>query len=483
MSQTMQSICDKMESRLPALLEEWHLPGVSIALVQDGKVVFTGARGSRDLAGNLPMTAHTHLPIGSVTKSFTALALGMLADEGKLDWDKPVCQYIPWLKLSDPVAQQQATARDLMCHRTGMAKYDAHAVFCTKDDRKAMVEDLQYLDFSVPFRSVLQYSNQMVMLAGFLVETLSGMSWEDFVQQRILDPLGMKDTSFYAEKLDEVEDHARGYLFDGTACRQTDYLPLRGVAPAGGICSNAEDMARFVAFQLGDGSWEGRRLISREQLVMMHTPQMDGTPYFWQFPEFSETKYGLGWFTDVYRGVPMVSHGGNTLGFSSLVTLLPEQKAGIVLLTNGNSNFMIYPMTYSMVDDLLGASDAGWDKRFQKTIAGVFAAMAEGQKAMAAMQIPGTAPSHPLEEYTGTFTHPAFGTLALHQENGQLSGTLNGFPAALTHFHYDVFNLVLPTMGLTLPAQFGYGLDGKISTLQVTFEPTPGVSPVCFKKA
>ena len=90
MSQTMQSICDKMESRLPALLEEWHLPGVSIALVQDGKVVFTGAWGSRDLAGNLPMTAHTHLPIGSVTKSFTALALGMLADEGKLDWDKPV---------------------------------------------------------------------------------------------------------------------------------------------------------------------------------------------------------------------------------------------------------------------------------------------------------------------------------------------------------------------------------------------------------
>jgi len=482
MSNQLEKIISVMDARVNELLKLWNLPGVSVTLVQDGKTVFCGAYGSRDIPENLPMTAKTHLPIGSVTKSFTALALGMLADEGKLDWDAPVCTYIPWLKLADAVAEKNVTARDLMCHRSGLAKYDAHAVFCTKDDRKAMVEELQYLQSGAPFRSVLQYSNQMVMLAGYLVEVLSGMSWEEFVQKRILDELGMADTSFYAEKLDEIEDHARGYVFTGADYMQTEYLPLRGVAPAGGIVSNAEDMAKYVQFQLGDGSWNGRQLISSAELEMMHTTQMNGTPYFWQFPEITDTNYGLGWFTDVYRGAKMVSHGGNTLGFSSLVTLLPEKNFGISLLTNGNSNFMIYPLTYMILDDILGLEDNGWNEKFQTTIGGIFAAMAEGQKAMAAMQIPGAGITHPMEEYTGTFSHPAFGTLVLQDNAGQLAGTLNGFAAMMMHFHYDCFNLMLPTMGLSLPAQFGYGIDGKISYLEVSFEPTPGVAPVRFQK-
>ena len=135
-----------------------------------------------------------------------------------------------------------------------------------------------------------------------------------------------------------------------------------------------------------------------------------------------------------------------------------------------------------ILDDVLGVEGGHWNERFQTTIGGIFAAMAEGQKAMAAMQIPGTAPTHPMEEYAGSFSHPAFGTLALQCNDGQLTGTLNGFPAMMMHFHYDVFNLVLPAMGLSLPAQFGYAMDGRISTLNVNFEPTPGVAPVCFQK-
>ena len=483
MSNKIEKIISAMDTRVNELLKLWNLPGVSVTLVQDGEVVFCDAYGTRDIPENLPMTTKTHLPIGSVTKSFTALALGMLADEGKLDWDAPVCTYGPWLKLVDPVAEKNVTTRDLMCHRSGLAKYDAHAVFCTKDDRKAMVEDLQYLQPAAPFRSLLQYSNQMVMLAGYVVEVLSGMSWEEFVQKRILDELGMADTSFFAEKLDGIEDHARGYVFTGADYMQTEYLPLRGVAPAGGIVSNAEDMAKYLQFQLGNGSWNGKQLVSAAALEMMHTMQMNGTPYFWQFPEITDTNYGLGWFTDVYRGSRMVSHGGNTLGFSSLVTLLPEKNFGISLLTNGNSNFMIYPLTYMILDEVLGLPDNGWNEKFQTTIGGIFAAMAEGQKAMAAMQIPGAGITHPMEEYTGTFTHPAFGTLVLQDNGGQLVGTLNGFAAMMMHFHYDCFNLMLPTMGLSLPTQFGYGIDGKISYLDVTFEPTPGVGPVHFQKA
>jgi len=482
MSNQLEKIISAMDGKVSELMQQWNLPGISVSLIQGGETIFSKAYGNRDIAGNLPMTTKTHMPIGSVTKSFTSLALGMLADEGKLDWDKPVCNYIPWLKLADPIAEKNVTARDLMCHRSGLAKYDAHAVFCTKDDRKAMVEDLQYLQPGAPFRSTLQYSNQMVMLAGYLVEVLSGMTWEDFVQKRILDELGMADTSFYAEKLGEVEDHAYGYVFTGADYMQTEYLPLRGVAPAGGIVSNAEDMEKYLRFQMGDGSWNGKQLVSSAALEMTHTPQVIGSPYFWQFAEITNANYGLGWFTDVYRGTKMVSHGGNTLGFSSLVTMLPEKNFGISLLTNGNSNFMIYPLTYMILDAVLGFEDDGWNAKFQTTIGGIFAAMAEGQKAMAAMQVQGTSVTHPMEEYTGTFSHPAFGTLVLADNAGQLLGTLNGFAAMMMHFHYDCFNLMLPTMGLSLPAQFGYGIDGKISYLDVSFEPTPGIAPVRFQK-
>lgn len=477
-----QTTIPAMKERVEAMLKMWNLPGISIALVSDGKMEYLGGFGARDVAAGLTMDGDTHLPIGSISKSFTALSLGILADEGKLDWDAPVRTYIPWLKLKNEETAKKVTARDLMSHRTGMAKYDAHAVFCTKDDRKEMVEDLQYLEMNAELGEVLQYSNQMVMLAGYLVEVLSGKTWEEFVQERILTPLGMTETSFKAEDLPGIENVSKGYVFTGADFMETMYLPLRGVAPAGGIVSTARDMAKYVAFQLGDGCVDGQRIISKEQLTMCHTPQMNGTPYFWQLEEVTDCKYGLGWFTDRYRGVEMASHGGNTLGFSSLLTILPEQNFGIILLSNATSNFMIYPLTYMILDDVLGLPDCGWNEKFQGTIGAIFAAMAEGQKALAASQVQGTTPSRPAEEYTGSFSQPAFGTLNIALNDGQYAGTLNGFPAMLMHFHYDEFQLMLPLMGLVLPAKYVFAEDGSVCGIAVTFEPTPGVAPAVLVK-
>lgn len=482
MNQKTEKSISLMKERVEAMLKMWNLPGISVALVADGEMTYCDGFGARDVAAGLGMDGETQLPIGSISKSFTALALGILADEGKLDWDAPVRTYIPWLKLAKEETAAKVTTRDLMSHRTGMAKYDAHAVFCTKDDRKEMVEDLQYLDLNAGIGEILQYSNQMVMLAGYVVEVLSGKTWEEFVQEKILTPLGMNDTTFKAEDLPGVANASKGYVFTGADFMETMYLPLRGVAPAGGIVSNAKDMAKYVAFQLGDGSWNGQRIISQEQLTMCHTPQMNGTPYFWQLEEVTECKYGLGWFTDKYRGLTMASHGGNTLGFSALMTILPEKAFGIILLSNATSNFMIYPLTYMILDDVLGLDDCGWNEKFQATIGAIFAAMAEGQQAMAASQVQGTTPSRPAEEYAGCFAHPAFGTLNLNLADGQYMGDLNGFPAMLNHFHYDDFQLILPVMGLMLPAKAEFAEDGSVCGLAVTFEPTPGVAPAVLAK-
>lgn len=482
MQKTMETIIANVESRISEVMEQWNVEGLSLGIVKDGQTVLAKGYGRRDKAAEKDMTEKTVLPIGSATKSFTALALGMLVDEGKLDLDKPVKDYIPWLELYTPELTEHVTARDLLCHRTGTARYDAAAVFCTDDDREKMVRDLKYYQTFAPLGQAFQYSNQMVMLAGYLVEAVTGKSWEEFVKERILEPLGMQESDFYVEQIEKNEDYSKGYVFTGTDNMETAYLPLRGVGPAGSIISTASDMNRYLLFQLGDGTWEDRRLVSKNLLEQMHDVQMHGSPYLWKLPEIETADYGLGWFVDTYRGHKMVSHGGNTLGFSSIVALLPEENLGICVQTNANSSFLVNDLVYRIVDQVLGAEDTNWTERLQTEVGNLFAGMAAAQEQHVKDKIQGTQPSHPIEEYAGTYTHPAFGTFLVEEKEGALSGALNGFPAVFSHYHYEIYDVTLITMGLTLPARFLTGWDGKISGFEVILESMPGIEPVVFSK-
>lgn len=480
MGKSIERVLNGLDEQIELLMGQWNLPGLSVAIVKDGEVVMTKGYGKRDIAGDLSMTDETVLPIGSTTKSFTALILGMLVDEGKLEWDKPVKDYIPWLKLSNPDLTERVTVRDLLSHRTGMPKYDVHGVFCTKDDRKAMVEDLQYLQTNAELGAVLQYSNQMVMLAGYVAEVLTGKTWEELVKERIWAPLGMDNTNATISELLACPEISKGYLFNGVENMETAYLSLKGIGPAGAINSSAKDMANYLLFQLGDGSWKGDSLVSAANLDEMHSVQMNGTPYFWKLDEISEANYGLGWFVDVYRGKRMVSHGGNTLGFSTLMTLLPEEDFGVILISNANSNFMIYALTYAILDRVLGVEGTDWSVKMQETVGGVFAQMAAGMQAKEEARVKDTTPSKPLEELAGTYSAPAFGTLTLQAVNGMLMGTLNEYQAVFNHYHYDTFDFILPLMGVNIPATFQYGEDGKVEGVLVMVEPT--VVQVLFVK-
>lgn len=479
----MESIMRKLDGIVEELLAKWNVAGMSVALVKDGEVLCARGYGKRDVENDLPMTGETVMPIGSVTKTFTALALGMLADEGKLDWDKPVRSYLPWLKLYDPVTTERVTTRDLLCHRTGVPRYDIQAAFCAMDDRRAQVEAFQYLQPSADFRTVLQYSNQMVTVAGHLLEVLSGQSWESFVKERILYKLGMDHTDFEVDSLSRFENTSKGYVYTGTGWMEMGYMRLKALSPAGAIVSNAADMAKYALFQLGDGTWKGERLISKATLDMMHTHQVIGSPYFWSFEEIQQADYGLCWFTDIYRGHKMVSHGGNTNGFSSQLTLLPGSGFGMVALSNANSSLSVDALSNTLADMTLGVAEVpDWNARFQQVFAGMMQGAMAGMEQHAKAQIPGTSPSHPAEEYCGTFSHPGFGSLIIDQTDNGLAGKWNGFDAVFTHYHYDCYDMILPLMGATLPTMFLSDATGHISGLQVTVEPTPGVAPVEFKK-
>lgn len=470
------------DQMIEKLMKDYNVAGLSAALIREGEIVSVKGYGLRSVEEQLPMTKDTVLPIGSVTKTFTALALGMLADEGKLDWDLPVKNYIPSLKLSSPLLTENVTARDLMSHRTGVPRYDLQAIYAAPEDPEKMVSSLEYLETNVPFRTKLQYSNQMVSLAGCLVEILSGIPYQEFVRSRIFAPLGMTSSDFEVESLAKYENRSRGYVFAGGSYMEPPYMHLGAFAPSGAIVSTAADMARFALFQLGDGTWQGERLVSKEQLEQMHTHQVIGSPYFWDFEEIQCAEYGLGWFTDIYRGVKMINHGGNTNGFSAQMTLIPSRKFAVVLLSNATSSFSVNALGHIFADDELGVHEIpDWSGRFQEVFNGMMQGMMAGLEAKAKARIPDTCPSLALSELAGTYEHPGFGQMVFALTDQGLAGSWNGLPALLQHYHYDTFDLMLPVLGQAVPAVFSVE-EGKVMGIQVTMEAAPGIKPAFFAR-
>ena len=470
----------QLEQIVAKLREDYNVAGMSVALIKNGEIVSVEGYGVRDAAENLPMTKDTVMPIGSVTKTFTSLALAMLADEGKLDWDEPVRTYIPWLKLNNEMLTENVTARDLMCHRTGTPKYDLQAIYAAKDDKEEMVRSLEYLQTFAPFRTKFMYSNQMVSLAGYLVDVLSGKSYEDFVRERIFEPLGMTSSDFEIESLSKYEKASKGYVFANGMFIEPPYAHLGAFAPAGAIVSTAEDMAKFALFHLGDGSWNGERLVSEAMLNEVHSHQMIGTPYFWDFEETQCAEYGLGWFTDIYRGEKLINHGGNTNGFSAQMTLIPDEKFAVVALSNATSSFSVNALGHYAADDALGVEEIpDWSARFNKVFSDLMSGAMAGMQAKAEAKVPDTTTTGPIEEYAGTYTHPAFGKMEFALTDQGLAGTWNGLPAMLVHYNYDTFDLMLPVLGAAVPAEFVLE-DGKIAGLSVVMEGTPGIKPEFF---
>ena len=472
----------QLEQTIAKLMEDYHVAGMSVALIKDGQVESVCGYGLRNVEEDLPMTGDTVMPIGSVTKTFTSLALAMLADEGKLDWDEPVKTYIPWLELHDQILTDNVTARDLMCHRTGTPKYDLQAIYAAPDDKKEMVRSLKYLQTSAAFRTTFQYSNQMVSLAGYLVDVLAGKPYEDFVRERIFAPLGMKSSDFEVASLGKYEKTSKGYVFANDMFIQPPAMHLGAFAPSGAIVSSAEDMAKFALFQLGDGTWEGERLVSEVMMQEMHKHQMIGTPYFWDFEETQCAEYGLGWFTDIYRGRKLINHGGNTNGFSAQMTLLPEDDFAIVALSNATSNFAVNALGHYAADEALGVADIpDWSARFNEVFTNLMSGAMAGMQARAEAKVPDTQPTRPLADYAGKYSHPGFGTMEFVMTEQGLSGIWNGLPAMLMHYNYDAFDLMLPVLGATVPAEFVLE-DGEIKGLSVVMEGTPGIAPEFFAR-
>ncbi|MBD2445722.1 serine hydrolase [Nostoc sp. FACHB-152] len=418
-------------------MQQWKVPGLAIAIVKDNEIIFCEGFGLRDVEQNLMVTPQTLFAIASGTKPFTTMAMSILVERGLLDWDKPVRNYLPALKLYDSYATDHITPRDLVTHRSGLPRHD-RMWFKSPFTLKEILNRLRYLEPTHELRTVFQYQNLMYMVAGYLVGEIAGSSWEEFVQQEIFNPLEMRASNFSLAEFPKTDDFAFPYQEKDDKVDKIPFCNIDVSSAAGSINSNVADMANWLLLHLNQGKYGDKQIISPFHLEEMHSPQF-GTSQRLQFNDIFHYFYGLGWFISVYRGHNLIQHGGNIDGFTSRTTLLPQDNIGIVVLTNLKQNPVIHTVTYYVCDRLLGLDESPWNERMKERYA-----QAKEEKAKAALSIidarkNGTQPSHPLEDYTGDFEHPAYGVLSILINDNHLTAIYNSTVYKLEHYHYDIF--------------------------------------------
>jgi CubicO group peptidase (beta-lactamase class C family) len=469
------------EAEAEKIRADWNVPGVAIAIVKGDQIIYAKGHGLRDVAKNLPMSADTLLPIGSSTKAFTTAVLATLVDEGKLDWNKPVHDYLPTFKLQDPVANERVTPLDLVTHRTGMPRHDA-LWYNAKLSRAEMVRRLQFLEPSKDFRTDFQYNNAMFLTAGYLSEVVSGQSWEDNVRTRLFAPLGMKRANFAVEQSQQDADFAQPYdqEKDGKN-KQIPFRSITNVGPAGSINASVNELAAWMQMHLNHGKYQGKQVLAPASVDFVHTPRMVlGAPQ--TKPEVVPVGYAPGWFVDVYRGHLRVHHGGNIDGFSAMVMLVPGSDLGIAVLTNLNHTGTPDLIARRALDRLLNLEQRDWSgealKRYKENKASEEQASDKKKEA----HHTNTKPSHALAAYVGEYEHPGYGSLQVTQTNGKLNFVYSGVTTPLEHWHYDVFNAQKAADDIfeDEKLQFGMGIDGEINNVQISLE--TAVKPIVFSK-
>jgi CubicO group peptidase (beta-lactamase class C family) len=449
-------------------LQFWQVPGVSIAIVR-GEQVYLKGYGVRSITDNGKVTPDTLFPIASCTKSFTTTAMALLVEEGKMKWDDPPSQYVPYFHLSDPLVDHEVTLRDLVTHRTGLRGHDMlwHRSPWTQED---IIRRVGRLPLDKPFRTTFQYQSTMFTVAGFAVASASGMSWDKFVRERLLAPLDMNATRFTTTETAEVVDRASPHRLDREGKPKLMELnPMEVPEPAGSIQSNVRDLSKWLRFHLNKGSVRDKQIVSAKSLEETHTPQimldMDLLDRG-MFPDTHQMSYGMGWVIQDHCGFRLLQHAGAIDGFRCHFTLVPQARMGIVLLCNLHQTRMNIALSNGLLELLLGLPHRDWNEVVRAAERKHHNAIEEEERAKLARRQPNTHPSRELAGYIGTYEHPAYGTVRITLENGELVWNWNHFTATLTHYQYDTFTLPIEVMGEP-HVVFALDAKGMVSRMKV----------------
>ena len=313
-------------------MRDWKVQGMAVAIVHKNKVILSRGFGYRNVAENLPVTEETLFAIGSCTKAFTAAGVCLLQEDGTVDLDKPIRDYMSEFKLFDDYVSQNMSPRDLLCHRSGLPRHDI-MWYGSPATRRELFARFRYLEPSQPFRTTYQYQNLMFMTAGVLIEDVSKLSWEEFTRNRILNPLDMNSTNFSINDMQKANDYSTGYAEPGGMVSPIPYMNIDAVGPAGSINSNVKDMSKWLLALINGGKYNGKKILSENTIRQLQTPAMVSPAQVpLQYDESFYNMYGLGWTITSYRGHVRVDHGGNIDGFSASTCFMPRDSIGVVVL-------------------------------------------------------------------------------------------------------------------------------------------------------
>jgi len=461
-----------LDAYITQAMRDWEVPGLAIAVVKEDSVVFARGFGVRELGRPDAVSVNTVFIAASTTKAFTAALMAMLVDSARVRWNSPVTTYLPGFQLYDPSVTRELTVRDLLSHRSGLGRADA-LWYGSTYSRDEILRRLRFERPSWSLRSQYGYNNNMFIAAGQLIAAVTGRPWDDVVRERIFQPLGMTRTTTSVSPLRAMDDvaspHAR---YDGRmtpiAWRNVD-----NVGSAGSINTTVRDMAQWVRFQLGRGTYGGRRLLSDSafrQMRLPNTPIRPDASADTLWPEVHLRAYGLGWVLNDYRGRLVVSHGGALDGMRAQVGLLPEERLGVVVMANSDQvGSLLVGLQYRVFDAYTGGARRDWS-------ADLLADLRKGREREArdsvktdSMRVRGTQPSHTLPQFAGRYVDSLYGEMTVAEESGRLVLRFGDWAVAdLEHWHYDTFRATWRDREFgTDFATFVTDVDGKVSKVAI----------------
>ncbi|WP_263704962.1 serine hydrolase [Bacillus thuringiensis] len=483
MSKIETPVMTSLQTTVEKMMKDLNVPGAALAVIKDGEVIISEGFGYRNLETKDAVTTSTRFAIGSSTKAFGTLSLSLLAQQAKFNWDSPVQTYIPNFSLSELLASSQVTGRDLASHRTGVSRHDA-LWYSSSLTRKDIVEKIKHLSLDAPFRTAFLYNNLMYATMSYIVENITNQTWEQYVTEHILNPLNMDQTNFSVTDSQTTDDYALPYVENNGEIKEVPFRNIDTVGAAGCINSTIEDMANWVLLHLNKGKFGNHELISPELLQQLFTPHnsIPDQPAL-SLPESPLNSYGLGWFISAYRGYKMIHHGGNIDGFSAFVSFMPNENVGLVILTNAGGTLLPIYLANQIYDELLGLETIDWHKRAVEDSEKMKEMMKESTESIPE-QMKGTTPSHKLEDYTGTFEHPAYGTLQVYKRDDSLFVQFMEMDIQLTHHHYDIFSAKVDLFQMKMNLLFAYemSVNGEFPSLQLHVPAMLSTQPLAFKK-
>lgn len=428
-----------IDKELNTVLETWQAAGFAVTVVHKDQIIYSKGFGYRDLENKIPVDENTSFAIGSSTKAFTGSVLGVLRNEGKLEFKDRPSDYIPGFRFYNNSMNEQITIKDLMTHQTGLPRHDIAWYLFPSYSKDSLLSRVEFHEPTYSVREQWQYNNFMYLAQGVIAEKITGKSWEENVQSMFLNPLGMKNTSLDISGLQNGKNASKGYSLTDQKIELMDYYDIAGMSPAGSINSSVKDMSQWLKVWINNGKLDGKEIIPIQYIQEAMSSQVTiggGLPGT-ENADLHMSNYGYGWMTSSYKGHYRVEHGGNIDGFTATVALYPSDSLGIVVLANQNGSSMPAVIRNIIADRMLGAERTDWStKLFAPYLKSL--ETKEDIESESTQKI-GTTPSHDLSDFVGTYSNDGYGTMNITLENDTLIVNLPKEKLWLSHYHYDVF--------------------------------------------